>query len=441
MKVLFIYHNMETHNIRHFPFGIGTLSAYLKKHGHDVQMLYLQEEMEENVLLNHVGTVNPDLIGFSVVTHQWENAKRYSKMIKKVFQVPIICGGTHPTFLPEEVISEPSVNMVCVGEGEYAMLDVLDRMENGGDLSTIPNIWVKNESGDVFKNDVRGLVQDLDSLPFPDRELVPFQDIISECNTEPVFMASRGCPYNCTFCSNSATKALYRGKGNYVRQRSPENVIQEILELRDKYTFDTLNFYDECFAYNRKWTHRFCELYQSEIGYPFGCFIRAETMDRETFHLLRQAGLSLIYLGIESGNEELRRKVMNRKVSDERIIKACRDAQAEGIQVWTYNIVGIPGETIETIRQAMELNRIINPNFVSVSIYQPLPGTKLYEECIKNNYIKRGFARSFYEDSVLDLPTITHDDLIKWYKEFQKLSAEIKTEHEKKGVKLFLADV
>lgn len=441
MKVLFIYHNIDTKNVRHFPFAIGILSAFIKKHGHETELLYVDEDLSEEALLSYVGSSDPDLIGFSAVTHQWHYARKYARIIKKVFDVPIACGGMHATFMPEEVISEPSINMLCIGEGEYALLDVLERMESNGDLSTIPNIWVKNEQGTIFQNEVRGLITDLDTIPFPDRGILPFQEIISECNTEPVFMTSRGCPFNCTFCSNSAIKRLYRGKGRYVRQRSPENVIKEIGELRDKYQFDTLNFYDECFGFNRKWLKRFCDMYKSEFSYPFGCFIRAETMDRKTLRMMRKAGLSLIYLGIESGNERLRREVMNRQVTDEGIIKACRDAQAEGIQVWTYNIVGIPGETVSTIQEAMDLNRIINPNFVSVSIYQPLPGTKMCEECVENKYIKRDFSSSFYGDSVLELPTISHDELLKQFRAFQELSSEIRMEHEKKGESIFLADI
>jgi radical SAM superfamily enzyme YgiQ (UPF0313 family) len=441
MKVLFIYHNIDTKNVRHFPFAIGILSAFIKEHGHETELLYCDEELSEEALLSYVGSSDPDLIGFSAVTHQWHYTRKYARIIKKVFDVPIACGGMHATFMPEEVISEPSINMLCIGEGEYALLDVLERLESNGDLSTIPNIWIKNEQGTIFQNEVRGLITDLDTIPFPDRGILPFQEIISQCNTEPVFMTSRGCPFNCTFCSNSAIKRLYRGKGRYVRQRSPENVIKEIGELRDKYQFDTLNFYDECFGFNREWLQRFCDMYKSEFSYPFGCFIRAETMDRKTFRMMRKAGLSLIYLGIESGNERLRREVMNRQVTDERIIQACRDAQAEGIQVWTYNIVGIPGETVETIQEAMDLNRIINPHFVSVSIYQPLPGTKMREECVENNYIKKDFSSSFYGDSVLELPTISHDELLKQFRAFQELSSEIRMEHEKEGESLFLADI
>lgn len=441
MRVLFVYVNIESHNVRHFPQGIGILSAVLKQNGHQTDMFYIDEEIHEDVLLSYVGNYDPHLIAFSVVTSQWQFAQKYAAIIKKKFQAPILCGGAHPTFDPSGVISDPNVNMVCVGEGEYPLLDVLDRMENGGDLSSIPNIWVKNEEGRVFSNPIRPLIADLDTLPFTDRGIMDYQSIINGCNTEPVIMSSRGCPYNCTFCSNSAIKTLYKGKGRYVRQRSPENVIAEIRAMREKYEFNTLNFYDECFGYKQDWIKRFCELYKAEFRYPFGCFIRAEASDAETFKMMADAGLSLIYLGIESGNEQLRRNVMNRKVGDERIIKACREAQAAGIQVWTYNIVGIPGETVETIEEAMNLNRLINPHFVSVSIFQPLPGTKLHDVCVENNYIQREYKGSFYDDSTLVLPTITREDLLAKYREFQALSMEIRLAHEARGEKIFLADV
>jgi len=441
MKVLFIYHNIDTKNVRHFPYGIGILSAFLTKYGHETELLYLQNEIAEDELLSCVGSSDPGLIAFSTGTLQWGHTVRFATIIKKAFGVPIICGGPHPTFMPQQVIHEPRVDMLCVGEGEYAILDIMNRLETKGDLSTISNIWIKNQKGTVFRNEPRRLIEDLDVLPFPDTEIVPYQEILDESKTEPVFITSRGCPYNCTFCSNSAIKRLYLGKGRYVRQRSPENVIREIGELKDRFSFDSLNFYDEAFGYNRKWINRFCDMYESEFSMPFGAFIRAETMDRETFHVMRKAGLSLIYLGVESGSEEIRRQVMNRKVSNKRILRACRDAQAEGIQVWTFNMVGVPGETVETIKETMDFNRIINPHFASVSIYQPFPGTRMYEDCMRLNYISKDYSTNLYDDSVLLLPTITRKDLQTGFREFQALSDKMRLEHEKRGDKLFLVDI
>lgn len=441
MRVLFVYVNVDSHNVKHFPQGIGILSAAVKQHGHETDLIYVHEEIDTDQLLSRVRRFDPHLIAFSVVTAQWEFASTYAALIKTIFKTPIVCGGAHPTFDPAGVISNPAIDLVCVGEGEYPLVDLLERMGNDGDLFSIPNIWAKNAEGRIFRNPIRDLISDLDDLPFSDRGIMDYQEIIDSCNTEPVIMSSRGCPYNCTFCSNSAIKKLYRGKGVYVRQRSPENVMAEIRAMRQKFTFNTINFYDECFGYNKKWITRFCELYKAEFRYPFGCFIRAEASDRETFKMMADAGLSLIYLGIESGNERLRREVMNRKVGDARIIRACREAQEAGIQVWTFNIVGIPGETVETIDEAMNLNRIINPHFVSVSIFQPLPGTKLHDICVEKNLITSKHKSNFYDDSVLNLPTISHDDLIRKYREFQDLSLEIRLAHEAKGEKLLLADI
>lgn len=417
------------------------LSAHLKRHGHDTELLYLQDAVAEKELLGRIGAIDPGLVAFSTVTMQWKYTRDYARMIKRVFDVPIICGGPHPTHLPEMVIAEPSINMLCIGEGEGALLDVANRLDDGGDLSTIPNIWVKNEAGEVFKNPIRGLVADLDTLDFPDRDFLPYQDIIDESKTEPIFITSRGCPYDCTFCSNSAIKALYRGKGRYVRQRSPGNVIAEIKSLRERYRFSTLNFYDEAFGYNQTWVKQFCDRYTDAFGYPFGAFIRAETMNRDTLHALAQAGLSLIYLGVESGNESIRRHVMNRQVRNERIIQTCRDAQAEGIQVWTFNMVGVPGETVDTMRETMELNRIINPHFASVSIYQPFPGTKMYDVCRENGYIEKDYSTSLYSDSVLSLPTLSREQLMQGFHEFQSLAQEMRMGHEKNGDAIYLVDL
>ncbi|MFH0729982.1 MAG: cobalamin B12-binding domain-containing protein [Pseudomonadota bacterium] len=129
MKVLFIYNDIDQMNLRDDPLQIGTLSAFIKEHGYEVELLCLQANMLENELLSYIGSIDPDLINFSILTHQWEHAKRYASIIKKGFRVPILCSGPHPSYLPEEVIRDPNINMVCIEESEQALLDVLGRME------------------------------------------------------------------------------------------------------------------------------------------------------------------------------------------------------------------------------------------------------------------------------------------------------------------------
>ena len=428
-------------NTPHFNNGIGILVAILKQAGHLVDYFCVTESLLDDSILSYVDQYSPDLIGFSSNTLQWFYVKKYAALIKSRFQTPIICGGCHPTFKPDEVIQDQNIDMICVGEGEVALKELLERMSSGKDISSIPNIWLKNEAGKIIKNDLGPLIIDLDLLPFADRSIVPYQTFINNYKVEPIFITSRGCPFHCTFCANSAYKKLYKGKGNWVRKRSPQHVIQEIQALREKYHFNTMNFYDECFGYHKKWITEFCHLYKQEFRYPFGCLIRAGTVDREWFRMMADAGLSIIYIGVESGNETIRKKVMNRNISDAVILKTCKDAMAEGIQVWTFNVIGVPGETVSTIDETMALNKLINPHFIQVSIYQPFPGTLLHDYCVENNLFAHANKQSnFFTDSCLRLPTISSDNLIKKYNEFQTLALETRREHERKGDCILLND-
>jgi len=441
VKVLFLYFNIQLSPIRHYPFGIGALSAFVKQRGHDTQVLYLNKKMEPDPFIAALSVADPDIIAISAVSHQWQFVKEYAGLIKARCPVPIVCGGIHATFMPEEVIAEESIDMLCMGEGEPSFGELLDRLAAGKDLLGTPNFWIKDRQGKVHKTGVAPVIEDLDGLSYVDRGIVPFQTFIDESKTEPVFMTSRGCPYRCSYCSNSALRDLYRGKGRYLRRRSPENVIQEIREVRARYDFHTLNFYDECFTGDRDWLMRFGDLYEKAFAYPFGCFVRPGTIDREMFGRLRKAGLTIIYLGIESGNETLRKKVLNREISDEMIIQTCREAKEAGVQIWTFNMVGIPGETVETIDQAMALNRRINPNFACVFIFQPLPGTRLFDACRRKNYIKHFQYHKFIDDPVLNLPTISHDELMASYRKFQDLSRQMRMAHERNGDGVFLVDL
>ena len=443
MKILFIFTNIDTRNLRHYPIGVGLLSAYLKRHNHETSLLYVQDGVSKGRLLARVREEGPDLIAFSTVTLQWRYTKKYARMIRKRFNIPIICGGIHPTFMPEEVLAEPSVDMVCIGEGEAPLLDVVNALESGSGVSGIANIWSRDDKGRIVRNPVREPLRNMDELPFRDFDIMPIQDLINESKSEPVFITGRGCPYNCRYCSNTAIKKLYQGKGEYMRQRSPENVIREIGEMKSRYRFETLNFYDESFGYDREWLKRFCDMYKQEFHMSFGALIRAETMDRSTLRLMAEAGLAIIYLGVESGNDDIRRNVMGRKVGKQQIIQTCRDAQAEGVQVWTYNMVGLPGETVETIRESIELNRIIDPHFVSISIFQPLPGTPLYDECVRNRYLKKPVhsATNFYDGASLNLPTISRKKLMAGFREFQAVADEIKLSREARGERIYLADI
>ena len=176
MKVLFIYPDICIASGR-FQEGIGYMSAVLKKAGHSTSLLHIEKELSRKELWDSVGSFAPDLIGFSATTNQYPYVEQYAGWVKERFDVPIVCGGIHPTMSPEEVIADKHIDMVCIGEGEYPLLELADGLENGKNICGIKNLWVK-EAGTVHRNEMRPLIANLDELPFPDRDLFRYGDML-----------------------------------------------------------------------------------------------------------------------------------------------------------------------------------------------------------------------------------------------------------------------
>ena len=228
MKILFYYRGSTS-------LGIQYLSSMLKKGGHEVQLLFdpgvddnlfirwraLQKLNRYDKLLAKACKFPPDLVAFSVPSNLYPFVENMAALLKRELKVPAIAGGPHPTALPEYVLSNENIDMVCIGEGDYAMLELADKLENGRNVYSVPNIWFK-KNGRIIKNTLRPLIENLDSLPYPDKEL--FYDYGAFEELIPV-LAGRGCPFQCTFCFNHAYQRLYRGKGRYVRMRSVDNLI------------------------------------------------------------------------------------------------------------------------------------------------------------------------------------------------------------------------
>jgi radical SAM superfamily enzyme YgiQ (UPF0313 family) len=171
------------------------------------------------------------LIAFSVLSTEFEFSIKISKLIKENFQIPIIFGGIHPTIEPKEVIKNEYVYMVCIGEGEDTLLELVNKMESGKDVKNILGLWVK-ENGRVFKSPIRPLETNLDKFPFPDREIFDKRHFIKDYPGSP-FLTSRGCPYKCTYCCNHLLQKIYNYK-NYVRFRSVDNVLDEMEFVKKK---------------------------------------------------------------------------------------------------------------------------------------------------------------------------------------------------------------
>jgi radical SAM superfamily enzyme YgiQ (UPF0313 family) len=296
-----------------------------------------------------------------------------------------------------------------VGEGEYALRDLCSALSEDRDVSLIPNIWSK-KNGKIFKNPPRPLISDLDKLPYPDRSIFSYKKLMEGREDMIFFMASRGCPYGCPYCCNHALRDVYNTPDKWVRFRSVENVIQEIESvLKDYPSTKHVAFFDDILALRKDWFKEFTQQYKSRIRLPFRCNMRANYLaDEETVKMLREAGCKRVIIGLESGNEYIRNKIIERNMPESILIKAGKLCKEYGIELATYNMLGVPEESFSAMLETVKLNAKIKADFTYASIYYPFKNTILYELCKKKNLLTDRIVTDYVEGSVLNFDRLTN---------------------------------
>jgi len=415
LKVLFIYPDIGTRgSARHFYAGIGSLSSVLKEKGHKTDLIYWRDE-PLYFIKKRVKDFSPDIIAFSAMTTQFKHVLRLSQSLSREIDSIFICGGAHVTLAPESLRDAP-LNAICRGEGEEAILELIEKIEQGSDFREVKNFWWKQDNV-IFHNSLRPLISDLDSLPFPDREIFDYQGIIDSDFGQASFIFSRGCPFNCSYCSNHAFHRIYGEP--YVRMRGVDKALGEIEHVASRYRFDTIVFDDDTMTADKRWLKEFLNGYRKHFHYPFDLNIRVETVDKEIFPLLKESGCRKVSIGIECGNEKLREEVLRRRMTNSAIIECFSLAKGSGLKTKSFNLIGFPGEDRKTFRDTIRLNQVINPTSLILNIFYPYPGTDLYEVCHKNGYIGEE-SKTFRErdDTILNLPDFPRKDIISFYRKF-----------------------
>ncbi len=420
---MFVWTDVETNYApTAYHIGVASLSGALKAAGHKTSLLRFDTLVEKDELLRILDeSEKPGLLAFSVMTNQFDYCARLAAWVKERWSdVPILFGGHHPTLAPDEVIDIPSVDMVCLGEGEEALVELVDRMSKGGDFSDVRNFWIKRD-GEIIKNDIRPLHGDINALPFMDIDIYHLNERFEHSDITLHIMAGRGCPYQCTYCCNPAVVRFYKGKGRVVRTRTIDKVIEELKYHLKKYPrISYVGFQDETFTLNKKWVLEFCEVYGEEVGLPFSAMVRADTLDDEVFKAMADAGCDLVRVGVESGSEWLRSNVLKRHMTNEQIINAFDMAEKYGVRTGAFAMMGMPYETPEMVEETIALLRRCNPNHLQLSIFYPLPGTELYDVCRREGFMTEEKATSYFDKSVLNLPTITREQVSHYFASFNK---------------------
>ena len=442
-RILFIWTDIESRietGVIHL--GVAYLSATLKRAGHETALIRVLEKIEKNELLRRVADFRPDLIAFSAMTNQFDYCAQLADWIKEPFDIPILFGGHHPSLAPEEVIATRSVDMLCRGEGEEALVELADRLADGRDYSETRNLWVK-KNGAVVRNEVHPIRANINDMPFMDLDIFNLNEMFPPgAGINLHFMSGRGCPYNCSYCCNPAIRRLYRGKGRIVRFRDVPVAVAELKHHRRNYP--RINYFtgqDETFTLRKDWAMEFCRQYRREVGVPFSAMVRLNQLDEEMMRALKSANCDLLRIGVESGSEWLREHVLRRKMSNEQIVRVFDLADKIGIRTWAFIIIGFPHETPAMVEETFSLVRRIRPNQTQLAIYYPYPGTDLYEEAKREGWLTGETASSYFEKPVLNLPTIGREQILDYYEAFRQELVEMAARKEGRGVYDFISNI
>ena len=419
MKVLFVYPDI---NIRggamSYQFGIGMLSAMLKTHGHQTRLQYLFGQYDAAALAKTMAEWRPDLVAFSAVSPQYQYVRRLFRDLQP-FPAFTILGGQHATLAPECLEETDGLDAVCIGEGEYPLLELADSLANGKINYSIPNLWFKTKGQATIRNAPRPFMENLDALPFPDRELFDYQAVIDSDFSTALFMFSRGCPYDCTFCSNHALRQ--KQPGHYVRFRSVNSALEEIRQVTSRYRIQALYFNDDCFTAQKSFLEEFCARYPREFKFPFDINARPETLNDDICRQLKEAGCRRVSIGIENGSEQFRRAVLGRRQTNDRIAEAFAACRRAGLKTKSFNIVGFPFETPAIFQETVQLNRRIQPDSVIIGVFEPYPGTKLAEICLQEGFISADTAGACFvgrRDTVLKMPQFSRREILRCFRTF-----------------------
>ena len=390
MKILFIQNLGINESL-----ALADLSAFLKSKGHSCDLLI---EKNERNLYDSIRKFSPDIfvIPWDIGTLSW--VLKISAKIKKVFTKPIVYCGTYPSFYPHIAINYPGVEIICIGETEYAILDLAERLENGKDISDTKNLWVKKD-GKLYDNEIRPFIADLDMLPLPDRDIY-FKYRYLRDFTLKRFVSGRGCANSCSFCYNPLLRARFAGKGSYVRKKSVYRVIQEIEDVREKAVVKSIHFSDDIFINDKVWLRKFSHEYKEKINLPFTCNASVELVDEETVELLKTAHCTGVAIGIETGNESLRNLILNKKITNHQIIEAARLIKKHGLFLATFNMMALPGEDINDAFETLSLNIKIKTDNARICFAFPLPGTELAEYGLKKGFFDKGRIERLLDNTI-----------------------------------------
>lgn len=392
MKVLFVNPPQTASKYKFMgviapPLGIAYMAGVLQENNIDVEILDASaEDMDFKDVEKELLKRKPDLVALTALTPTIGRALETAQVVKETLPDSIVVmGGYHPTFNFIETLEDENVDIVIRGEGEYIMLNLVQALENQSSLHDVKGIVFEDKnSKEIVVNPEAPLIQDLDELPFPALNLLPMKKYrLLDMDTHMTTMiTTRGCPMQCSFCSSAAMH------GKKIRERSVENIVDEIEYLKTNYDIDTIAFMDDTFTLKKRKVMAICdEILKRNIEIMWGCTSRVDTLDEKLLKKMKEAGCITIFIGVESADQQ-QLDNMCKNTTIAKIENAFKIAHKLKIRTIASVALGMPGDTKEIMNKTVKFVHKLKPNYAIYNLATPYPGTRFYKEAFEKNLIK-----------------------------------------------------